>query len=84
MRVLLILLLFFIGNVIIGAIPRCNFFLIADIALRNRAVVAVVTITTGQGIGFAYRTLVMAMQKNQINIAAAEKAIHFHGLFFKQ
>ena len=28
----------------------------------------------GQGIGFAYRALIMAMHKKQINIAAAERA----------
>ena len=42
------------------------------------------TSSGGQGIGFAYRALIMAMHKNQMNIAAAEKTIHFHGLFFKQ
>ncbi len=42
------------------------------------------TSSGGQGIGFAYRALIMAMHKNQLNIAVAEKAIYFHGSFFKQ
>jgi hypothetical protein len=66
MLVLLILLLFFIENIVIGTILFSSFFFFffADIALCNIAVIAAVTITTGQDIGFAYSALVMAMHKN--------------------
>jgi hypothetical protein len=63
---------------------RIVFLLFSSIILYDEAVIAVISIATGQRIGFAYRALVMAMHKNQLNVIAAKKTSCLHRLFFKK
>jgi hypothetical protein len=55
---------------------RIVFLLFSSVILYDEAVITVV--------GFAYRALIMAMHKNQVDIVTTKKTGCLHRLFFKE